>query len=51
MGALSSTMDIGHSTGPFVTGMIITVAGFTASFFARFVLAVVITGGVCLVGI
>ncbi|MFA4957637.1 MAG: MFS transporter [Candidatus Methanoperedens sp.] len=44
MGALSSTMDIGHSTGPLVSGMIITVAGFTAGFFASFVLAVVITG-------
>ncbi len=44
MGALSSTMDIGHSTGPLVTGMIITVAGFTAGFFASFVLALVITG-------
>ena len=30
MGALSSTMDIGHSASPLVTGMIITVAGFTA---------------------
>jgi len=44
MGALSSTMDIGHSAGPLVTGMIITVAGFTAGFFASFVLALVITG-------
>lgn len=44
MGALSSTMDIGHSTGPLVTGMIITVAGFTAGFFASFVLALAITG-------
>lgn len=44
MGALSSTMDIGHSTGPLVTGIIITVAGFTAGFFASFVLALVITG-------
>lgn len=44
MGALSSTMDIGHSTGPLVTGIIITMAGFTAGFFASFVLAVVITG-------
>ena len=44
MGALSSTMDIGHSMGPLVTGMIITVAGFTAGFFASFVLALVITG-------
>ncbi len=44
MGALSSTMDIGHSTGPLVTGMIITVAGFNAGFFASFVLAVIITG-------
>jgi MFS family permease len=44
MGALSSTMDFGHSTGPLVTGMIITLAGFTAGFFASFVLAVLITG-------
>jgi len=44
MGALSSTMDIGHSAGPLVTGMIIAVAGFTAGFFASFVLALVITG-------
>jgi len=44
MGALSSTMDIGHSAGPLVTGMIITVAGFTAGFFASFVLALVIMG-------
>ncbi|MFZ3384867.1 MAG: MFS transporter [Candidatus Methanoperedens sp.] len=44
MGALSSTMDIGHSMGPLVTGIIITAAGFTAGFFASFVLALVITG-------
>ena len=44
MGALSSIMDIGHSTGPLVTGIIIIVAGFTAGFFASLVLALVITG-------
>ncbi len=44
MGALSSTMDIGHSTGPLMTGIIITMVGFTAGFFASFVLAIVITG-------
>ncbi|MFZ3058817.1 MAG: MFS transporter [Candidatus Methanoperedens sp.] len=44
MGALSSTMDIGHSMGPLVTGIIITVVGFTAGFFASFVLTLVITG-------
>jgi len=44
MGALSSTMDIGHSTGPIVTGLIITVAGFTAGFFTSFLLVVVVTG-------
>ncbi len=43
MGALSSTMDIGHSTGPLVTGMVITMAGFAAGFFASLVLALAIT--------
>ena len=43
MGALSSTMDIGHSAGPLVTGIIITMAGFTAGFFANLVLALAIT--------
>ncbi|MEN6443287.1 MAG: MFS transporter [Methanoregula sp.] len=42
MGALSSTMDIGHSGGPLVTGIIITSAGYVAGFFASFVLAILI---------
>ena len=44
MGALSSIMDIGQSTGPLITGIIITVTGYTTGFFAGFVLAVVVTG-------
>jgi MFS family permease len=43
MGALSSIMDIGHSSGPLVTGIIITVAGFGTGFFASFLLAVAVT--------
>jgi len=43
MGALSSIMDIGQSMGPLITGIIITVAGFSSGFFASFLLAVVIT--------
>ena len=39
MGALSSTMDIGQSAGPFITGMSITSMGYVAGFFASFVLA------------
>jgi MFS family permease len=38
MGALSSTMDIGQSAGPLVTGIIITSMGYVAGFFASFVL-------------
>lgn len=34
MGALSSIMDIGHSTGPFVTGMVITASGYGVGFFS-----------------
>lgn len=44
MGALSSIMDIGQSTGPLVTGIIITIAGYSSGFFAGFVLAVAVTG-------
>lgn len=44
MGALSSIMDIGHSAGPLVTGIIITVAGYPLGFFAGFVLALVVVG-------
>ena len=45
MGALSSTMDIGHSAGPLITGIIITVAGYTAGFFAGFMLVIAVTAG------
>jgi MFS family permease len=43
MGALSSIMDIGHSAGPLVTGIIITAVSYTMGFFASFLLAIVIT--------
>jgi MFS family permease len=43
MGALSSIMDIGQSTGPLITGIIITMAGYSSGFFASFLLAVGIT--------
>jgi MFS family permease len=43
MGALSSIMDIGHTAGPLVTGIIITAAGFSSGFFVSFLLAVGIT--------
>lgn len=42
MGALSSIMDIGQSAGPFVTGIVITLAGYTAGFLAGFVLALAV---------
>jgi MFS family permease len=40
MGALSSIMDIGQSSGPVVTGMIIMGSGYMAGFFASFILAI-----------
>jgi len=43
MGALSSIMDIGQSTGPLVTGMVITAIGYTSGFFFSFVLAIVVS--------
>jgi MFS family permease len=43
MGALSSTMDIGHSAGPLVTGIIITAVGYTLGFFVSFLLAIAVT--------
>jgi MFS family permease len=43
MGALSSTMDIGHSAGPLVTGIIITAVGYTMGFFTSFLLAIAVT--------
>ena len=38
MGALSSVMDVGHSTGPLVTGFIIAWVNIRAGFIASFVL-------------
>ncbi len=44
MGALSSIMDIGHSSGPLLTGIIITAAGYTAGFAMSALVAIGITG-------
>jgi len=43
MGALSSIMDIGHSAGPLVTGIIIAAVNYTIGFLASFLLVIVIT--------
>ena len=43
MGALSSIMDVGHSSGPFVTGIIITASGYAAGFGMALILAVITT--------
>jgi MFS family permease len=43
MGALSSTMDIGHAAGPLVTGIIITAAGYTYGFMAGCILTLAVT--------
>jgi MFS family permease len=43
MGALSSIMDIGQSTGPLVTGMVIMAAGYASGFFLSFLLAIATT--------
>ena len=40
MGALSSIMDIGHSTGPFIAGVIIQATTYSAGFMAALVLSV-----------
>ena len=40
MGALSSIMDIGQSSGPLITGVIVSMSGYSAGFLAGFVLAV-----------
>jgi MFS family permease len=42
MGALSSVMDIGHSSGPLVTGFVITWLSIRAGFVASFVLCAII---------
>jgi MFS family permease len=43
MGALSSIMDIGHATGPLVTGIVITAAGYATGFLTSFFLALAVT--------
>jgi len=42
MGALSSTMDIGHAAGPACTGIIVMAAGYAYGFFASLVLTVAV---------
>jgi MFS family permease len=42
MGALSSTMDIGHAAGPLVTGIVIMTAGYAYGFFTSFLLSVAV---------
>ena len=44
MGALSSVMDIGHSAGPLVTGIIVAVGGYGPGFMASFLIAVIVCG-------
>ena len=43
MGALSAIMDIGQSTGPLVTGIVILAAGYTWGFLLGALLAVAVT--------
>jgi len=43
MGALSSIMDIGHASGPLVTGIVITAAGYATGFLTSFLLALGVT--------
>lgn len=43
MGALSSIMDVGQSSGPFITGVVITLAGYTVGFFVSLLLAAMVT--------
>ena len=42
MGALSSTMDIGHAAGPLVTGIVIMAAGYVYGFVISFLLTVAV---------
>ncbi|HOI57529.1 MFS transporter [Methanoculleus sp.] len=44
MGALSSIMDIGHSAGPLITGIIVAAAGFGPGFFVSFLIATAVCG-------
>lgn len=39
MGALSSIMDVGHSSGPLIAGTVITLLSLKAGFFSGFILA------------
>jgi MFS family permease len=43
MGALSSIMDIGHSAGPLITGIIISAVSYTIGFLVSFLLAIFTT--------
>jgi MFS family permease len=43
MGALSSIMDIGQTSGPLFTGIIITAAGYATGFLISFLLALAVT--------
>jgi MFS family permease len=43
MGALSSIMDIGQSSGPLVTGVVIAAAGYATGFLLSFFLACAVT--------
>lgn len=44
MGALSSIMDIGHSAGPLVTGIIIASSGYGPGFLTSFLIALIVCG-------
>jgi len=44
MGALSSIMDIGHSGGPVLTGVIIAASGYIFGFILSLIIAVVVCG-------
>lgn len=44
MGALSSVMDIGHSAGPLITGIIIAGSGYGYGFLASFLIAAAVCG-------
>ena len=42
MGALSAIMDVGHSAGPLVTGVVIAAAGYASGFLLSLVLALAV---------
>ena len=43
MGALSSIMDIGHSAGPLITGILIASTGYGVGFLASFGIAAAVS--------